>query len=284
MHKLELYAPLMIALVSGVLSTALPCIGPGDVDADSDVDAVDWSLMAPCLAGADHVSPPSSCTLENFEYADVERDGDVDLRDVAEFQNVYTDTYFDYGPWLEDKEAERVALSLSGELKAPLATYERAHRDLLAIRAKYPKFKSIVYRGRLAPRYLGVLPVDRHWGDVLQEMARYYQAEVKCCCGNPCGRTQWTLTFCGQLNMELMAARWEQLPEVEHAEPSGYYIIPECPHTNLLVDMPEHLLAYSFSCCDNSSCWRRWTIELDESNEIVFVTVCGPEQCVADCP
>ncbi len=278
MHIVGLYAQLMSALVSGVLSAPLPCIGPGDVDADSDVDAVDWSLMAPCLAGADVLTPPLACELYDFEYADVQRDGDVDLRDVAEFQNVYTDTYFDYGPWLEDKEAEKVALDFSEELRAPLTLYERARQDLLTIRAEFPEFEDIVYRGLLHPQRMAVWPVDGKWTDVLRELARYYQAYVGC-------RNGWcVLSFCDQLNMQLMAAIWEALPEVDHAQPSHYIGMPKCPKASLWIETPFNKLTYNFWCCDDSWCWRNLAFEMSESSEILSIIVSHPYECVPDCP
>ena len=200
----------------------------------------------------------------------------VDLRDLAEFQNVYTDTYFVYGPWLEDKEAAHIAIELSGALRTPVRLFERIHRDLLTIRANFPEFENVVYDGPPNPRRLNVRPVDGEWGDVLQELARYYRADVECS-GSYC-----TVVFCDQLNMELMAALWERFPQVEDAETTGHFHFPSCPRSGLWVEISYGTLIYNFWCC--SSCWRYLAFEMSESNQILSIVVSHPYDCVPDCP
>jgi len=278
MKIVELCAPLVIAIASGGLAVPLPCIGPGDVDADSDVDSLDWRLIAPCLAGADQPSPPAGCALENFQYADVERDGDVDLHDAAEFQNVYGDTYFDYGPWLEDKEAERVALKFADGLRAPLKQYEHVHLDLMTIRAEFPEYEDFVFRGLFPADELLVFPADGGRGAALEELARYYQASMWC------RHDVCKLTFCDQLNVRGMVAIAEELPEVEYASPNYYIIYGFCPSGSLEVEMPYDCLTYNFWCCDDSWCWRNLAFETSESSEILSIVVSHPYDCVPDCP
>jgi len=265
-------------LASAVLLAPLPCVGPGDVDANSVVDASDWALMAPCFTGAGVATAPVGCALETFEYADVERDGDVDLRDAAAFQNVYTDDYFDYGPYLEDKEAERIAIDFTDELKAPLPLYERVRRDLLTIRAEFPEYEDWVYQGAYDARRLIVSPVDGEWGSALEELARYYQARVLRCGDGWCG-----LSFCDQLNIEVMAALWEELPEVDYATPS-YYLYPASSKGGWLwVEKSFDHLIYDFTCGD-ASCWRTLAFQMSESSEILSITVSHPYGCEPDCP
>ena len=59
--------------------------GEGDMDADGIINADDWALWAPCTAGPD--APPSpGCDPAAFRCADLDDDGDVDLRDFADLQ------------------------------------------------------------------------------------------------------------------------------------------------------------------------------------------------------
>ncbi len=61
----------------------------GDVDCDCDVDLDDYDLFATCLAGPDDTTPPPGCTASEFDLADTDGDGDVDLVDVAGFQQAF---------------------------------------------------------------------------------------------------------------------------------------------------------------------------------------------------
>ncbi|MGD8451542.1 MAG: PQQ-binding-like beta-propeller repeat protein [Phycisphaerae bacterium] len=60
----------------------------GDMDGDGDVDADDFVLWAPCMAGPEVTTPPPGCEPAAFQRADLDSDGDVDLRDFAELQRV----------------------------------------------------------------------------------------------------------------------------------------------------------------------------------------------------
>lgn len=63
---------------------------PGDLDGDEDVDADDFLLFELCIGGPGVTTPPPACNPDHFAAADLEgSDGDVDLRDVAEFQAAF---------------------------------------------------------------------------------------------------------------------------------------------------------------------------------------------------
>ncbi len=50
------------------------------------VQADDYSVLGDCLAGPNIVLPPVGCTQEQFEWMDIDGDGDVDVADFALFQ------------------------------------------------------------------------------------------------------------------------------------------------------------------------------------------------------
>ena len=59
---------------------------PGDMDADGDVDLLDYAAWAACLAGPNVSTPPGGCTAPQFALADLDSDLDVDDGDFADFQ------------------------------------------------------------------------------------------------------------------------------------------------------------------------------------------------------
>ncbi len=62
-----------------------------DLDRDNDVDAVDCVAFNTALAGPQVTTPPPGCTPELFARADLDADGDVDLRDFRVMQATASD-------------------------------------------------------------------------------------------------------------------------------------------------------------------------------------------------
>ncbi len=57
----------------------------GDLDADGDVDLVDFEAWQACLNGPEGPEPSAECAPATFDSADLDGDSDVDLRDFAIF-------------------------------------------------------------------------------------------------------------------------------------------------------------------------------------------------------
>jgi hypothetical protein len=63
-----------------------PSIARGDLNGDCAIDLADFALYAACIAGPGVSTPPPTCTAEQFERADWDQDGDVDLADFPTMQ------------------------------------------------------------------------------------------------------------------------------------------------------------------------------------------------------
>ena len=83
----------MTLVVSGQLqdgtafsaSDCIKLVPPGDLDADLDVDGIDFSMFATCYNGAGN-SPRDGCS---DDLADFDSDGDVDGVDFSVFASCY---------------------------------------------------------------------------------------------------------------------------------------------------------------------------------------------------
>jgi hypothetical protein len=62
---------------------------PADIDRDGDIDALDYELLAACLAGPGVTDMPAGCPALLFQRIDLDGDADVDLPDFAIFQAAY---------------------------------------------------------------------------------------------------------------------------------------------------------------------------------------------------
>ncbi len=62
----------------------------GDVDRDLDVDLADHDQFTDCNGGPDVTTAPPQCDPLDFQRADSDNDGDVDLLDFAALQNEFT--------------------------------------------------------------------------------------------------------------------------------------------------------------------------------------------------
>lgn len=56
-----------------------------DINKDGTIDYSDWSLLVDCWGGPDVSEPPDGCLPSEFQNADLQRDGDVDMRDAGIF-------------------------------------------------------------------------------------------------------------------------------------------------------------------------------------------------------
>ncbi len=120
------------------------CYGPGDINRDGVVGLADHALVVGCLGGVDVTVPPQGCDQGDFGRADLDMDSDVDMIDFTLFSIGFAEAYFDYGPERQNAEAEMLAMAASGELRAPDVEYDRILRDLALIRVAYPELITVI--------------------------------------------------------------------------------------------------------------------------------------------
>ncbi|MCP4592605.1 MAG: DUF1566 domain-containing protein [bacterium] len=61
----------------------------GDFNCDGAIDLDDYAIFSSALAGPQVTTPPGGSTLDEFTKADMDSDGDVDLLDLGDFQNLF---------------------------------------------------------------------------------------------------------------------------------------------------------------------------------------------------
>lgn len=267
-----------------VLAGERHCLGPGDLSADHVVNSLDYSLFADCLGGP-ALDPGIKCSLEIHMSADVDQDGDIDLLDISKFVVSFGNTYFDYGPYRDDKEAEYLAINLTGELRAPDHEYERIHRDLLLMSAQLPELASVRDWRGYGNRHLLVRLLDKDDRDEFDRLNLFYVgASVNIVSG------LYLIGYCDTLDAPLLAVSYEQLDEVDHATPSyiGCTDSSCCEETIAIQVSNSSLFRYDFSYTYPSPegelcyCWRERTIETDMEGEITLVS-CS-DSCLPFCP
>jgi hypothetical protein len=264
---------LPIILIGGVvLLPVLPalgqqdCYGAGDLDGDGEVQFADFALLAECLAGPD-LGPPPECDPNVFTRADLDADGDADLRDLALFAPHFDARYFNYGPRRDNLEAEMLAMALSGKLRAPDAEYERILRDLQLIRAAYPQLETVIDDPDYAPNQLlvglegeppaGYAAFNQYYLVVDEEIHSWWRV----------------LTYCDNLNAEVLALEYAALPGIDWAEANFAIGIDDYITIQVLATTYRYHIDDGFwDCFDGCDCHREWVIDVDESGTVTLVS------------
>ena len=270
-----------VILVGLEVVRAQTCYGPGDLDQDAVVGQPDLTIFARCLAGPRANAPPSGCRAEDFTAADLNEDGDVDLQDFSRFAYLFGGKYFDYRPFREDKEAEWLAIELSGQLRATDEEYDRIHHDLLLIRAEYPWLPYVLRHPYHSQRLLIVKLIDGADKECYAALNRYYVAVRE----SPIIQGFWEIEFCDNLNLFLLAQEYEALAEVEGAGPDGYMYIEEVCPGNIVVSRVGDAYIYQFipgykgrEC----TCLRTMIVGVDSEGAVVPIFCL--DRCGVWCP
>lgn len=250
-------------------ANAEECAGPGDISADGEVSLIDHYRWATCFAGPGETDPPSLCTNLDFQRSDMNHNAVVDLRDFVQFLDRFGDVYLYYGPEREDTEVELLAMAVSGALRAPDATYQRILVDLQAIRAEFSELATVIDDPDYVPTELIVDLIPGQSLGEYKELNRFYLLENE---STLFGNTL-ILTFCGHLNVPVLAQVYSQLAAVNYAEQNGYF-----GHDDQITVLPlGETMRYSIDdgfldCFDGCDCHRLWEIDVYENGEVTLVS------------
>lgn len=284
MRKYTLLACLSLACAS-VLAGERHCLGPGDLSADLVVNSLDISLFVDCLSGP-ALEPGTKCLAETVMSADSDQDGDLDLLDLSKIVVSFGNSYFDYRPYREDKEAEHLAIELTGELRAPDQEYERIHHDLLLIASKMPELADIKAGRSYSDNRLLVRLADKDDHDEFDMLNSYYGVIFDHQSTNDSGLH--LIIFCDTLDAAVLADLYKQCSEVANAEPD-FVGCADCCHGEMFVEAASvGLFRYHFSYTypDHEgilcACWRHRVLETDGEGGID--TVSCTDSCLPSCP
>lgn len=271
-RKVPLWA-IAVVLSASQFVAAQSCQGPGDLDGNTVVGKADFAIFRRCLSGVGTDSPPGGCESDEYTVADLDEDGDVDLRDFSFFCLAFGDEYFAYGRHRDDHEAERLAIELTGQLRAPDDEYERVHRDLQLIRAIFVELAQVRDRAAYVPREMLVRLVPGVSIERYTSLNGYYILE-----GEQIRPSYRKLTFCDTLNIPIVAREYDVLPEVEYAGPNrvigGGDDITVTPFGLTY----RYLFSHGYGDCPSGCiCSVVWTVEVDRLGNV------GPISCMDTC-
>lgn len=264
--KAFLAAIILFGANTGALFSQQICVGLGDLNGDAVVDLNDYSLIASCLGGPQQ---SAVCNPTDGQIADVDDDGDVDLRDYRKELEYFGLDYFDYGLARANAEAEQLAMAVSGELRAPDAEYERIVEDLALIREEYPALVSVVDDEDYVPNEMIVALINGQSLLQYKELNRFYQVTDE----DVLFGTTFVLTFCGSLNVPLLAQEYTALAAVNYAEPNGFIGLDDQITVTALGTTYRYSIDDGFwDCFDGCDCHRLWEIEVNSNGDVALIS------------
>ena len=180
--------------------------------------------------------------------------------------------FFDYGPVRANKEAEILAMVLSGQLRAPDALYERILRDLALIRSTYPVLETTVDDPNFVPDQLIVRLEDTEVVPGYDALNIFYQVIDDRVLSQ--SRNTHLLTFCDNLNAQALRWVYETLTgEVLYAEPNFIIGADDQITIFLLPQAYRYTIIHGFGDCPaGCKCLRRAVIDVQDDGTVVLVS------------
>jgi hypothetical protein len=175
---------------------------------------------------------------------------------------------FEYGPHYDDAEAEFLAMQISGQKRAPEHIYHRIHRDLILIRAARPYLNTVhllfPYNMRnMFVRRAGAGP----WPDY-EALNDYYQVIDD----RPLGASR-LITFCDTLNIPLIEAEYEALPDVEFATPNSSLGDGDSITVGGVWFTYRYIITEGMGdCLAGCFCYRTWTFDVDVDGYVTVIS------------
>lgn len=175
--------------------------------------------------------------------------------------------HFSYIPHRDNQEAEHIAMKLSGELLAPDDLYHRIDFDLALLRYTYPILNSVINRPDYVRNQLMVGFNSDTSRDKYHQLNEYFQV-IDIHSWEPIINAH-LLTFCDSINADALTIEYEQLPEVDFAEPNHY--IGDGDH--VIVKPHDKYYHYKFikgsgDCLSGCLCAEVWEYNVDVDGNI----------------
>ena len=247
---------------------APPC--NADLDDDGAVGVSDLLI----LLGA--WGPCPDCS------ADLDGNGSVGVSDFLALLGGWGPTVFDFGPPLDDPEAEQIALEMlgpSGPLRPDLADYERIITDQALIRVADKRLLDQTH----SPVWVAnQMIVEREEGEPQQDylcLNEFYQVTNE----SHLFSNWYVLTFADDLNIPALTSIYMEAASVLFAEPNGIFGGQNFWEATKLKggiwrwDIDDGWL----DCFDGCDCHRVYVIETDAKGnvEIISIEEWGPAWC-----
>ena len=237
------------------------CAGDGDTNGDGIVDPLDVGFVL-ARFGCQVGSGDASCDM-----ADANDSGVVDPLDSGFVAARFGSTYLSYGPQRDNVEAEMLAMELTGEIRAPDFEYDRILGDLALIRAEFPELITVIDDTDYVPDQLLVGVDDTGSIDdyeALNEFLLVVDEQVE-----SWGRI---LTFCDNLNAVAAAAEYNEVSEVEWAEPNYFIGIDDFITISPDGDTYRYSIDDGFwDCFDGCDCHRYWEIDVAGDGTVTLI-------------
>ncbi len=189
---------------------------------------------------------------------------------------------FDYSPFRSNTEAEKLAINLSGQMRAPEREYTRILRDLQLIRAEFPEIAFISSRTLYAPNQMLIRLIDGQPEDAYNALNAYYQVVEDRTISN--SLNIHLLTFCGNLNIPLLTSLYVA-PNIRYAEPNSSFGDGDRISVERFGSVYRyHIKTGCGDCLSGCIYNRRWIIDVDAYGNLTLTSfVDSYASCFVDC-
>ncbi|MCH8150451.1 MAG: FG-GAP repeat protein, partial [Planctomycetes bacterium] len=239
-----------------------------DIAVGTSQDCTGDGVPDDCDPDCNFSGTPDSCDILEGISQDIDEDG---IPDECENWSLCQTgpEYFDFGPHRLDSEAERLAMQVSWELRAPDDEYDRIRSDLSLIREAFPMLDAVVDDPGYAPDQLIVRLSSSGSLPSYEDMNTYYQVVEDSLLG---GTDTHLLTFCDNLNAPVLSAEYTALPGVLYAEPNLAIGTDDEITITLLGGVRRYTIVDGFhDCFDGCDCERTWVIDVDEAGDVTLI-------------
>ncbi len=207
--------------------------------------------------------------------ADFDGNGSVGVSDLLVLLGGWGSTVFDFGPPLDDPEAEQIALEMlgaGGPLRPDSADYERIITDQALIRAADKRLLDQTHSPAWVPNQLLLGLLEGAPQDEYLCLNVFYQVTNVQVISK--SLNIYLLTFAGNLNVAALAEIYEEAPAVNYAEPNSIF-----GGQNFWVPTPLAKGVWRWDiddgfhdCFDGCDCHRLYVFETDLPGNVTVIS------------